>query len=108
MSYKNVKYGKNRIRRNYARVQTNVELPNLIEIQTKSFDWFVHDGLKKLFAEISPISNGGRYELSFGDFEFDEPENSIEESKRKKTNFNREERRKEVKDGMFADRSHSR
>ena len=89
MNYKNVKYGKNRIRRNYARVQTNVELPNLIEIQTKSFDWFIHDGLKKLFAEISPISNGGRYELTFGDFEFDEPENSIEESKRKKTNFSR-------------------
>ena len=89
MNYKNVKYGKNRIRRNYARVQTNVELPNLIEVQTKSFDWFIHDGLKKLLKEISPITNGGRYELYFGDFEFDEPENSIEESKRKKTNYSR-------------------
>lgn len=89
LSYKNVKYGKNRIRRNYARVQTNVELPNLIEIQTKSFDSFIHDGLKKLFAEISPISNGGRYELYFGDFDFEEPENSIEECKRKKTNYSR-------------------
>ena len=89
MNYKNVKYGKNRIRRNYARVQTNVELPNLIEVQTKSFDWFIHDGLKKLLSEISPITNGGRYELYFGDFEFDEPENSIEESKRKKTNYSR-------------------
>ena len=41
LSYKNVIYGKNRVRRNYSRVQTNVELPNLIEIQTKSFEWFI-------------------------------------------------------------------
>ena len=89
MNYKNVKYGKNRIRRNYARVQTNVELPNLIEIQTKSFDWFIHDGLKNLLKEVSPITNGGRYELYLGNFEFDEPECSIGEAKRKKGNFSR-------------------
>ena len=55
MSYKNVQYGRTRVRRNYARVQTNVELPNLIEIQTKSFDWFMKDGLSALFKELSPI-----------------------------------------------------
>ena len=67
LGYKNVKYGKNRIRRNYSRVQTNVELPNLIEVQTKSFDWFIHEGLKKLFAEISPIKDHGEnLELYFG------------------------------------------
>ena len=40
-------YGKNRVRRNYSRVQINAELPNLIEVQTKSFDWFVKEGLYK-------------------------------------------------------------
>ena len=90
MGYKNVKYGKNRIRRNYSRVQTNVELPNLIEVQTKSFDWFIHEGLKKLFAEISPIKDHGEnLELYFGDFEFDEPKYSITEAMRNDMNYSR-------------------
>lgn len=55
LSYKNVQYGRTRVRRNYASVQTNVELPNLIEIQTKSFAWFMDEGLRALFKEISPI-----------------------------------------------------
>ena len=54
LSYKNVIYGKDRVRRNYSRVQTNVELPNLIEIQTKSYDDFINNGLKRLFATVSP------------------------------------------------------
>ena len=54
LGYKNVKYGKNRIRRNYSRVQTNVELPNLIEVQTGSFQWLIAKGLNDLFQEISP------------------------------------------------------
>ena len=90
MSYKNVKYGRNRIRRNYSRVQTNVELPNLIEIQTKSFDWFVSTGLKNLFAEFSPIKDyGGNLELYFDNFEFDEPKYSIPEAKRNDMNYSR-------------------
>ena len=59
LSYKNIQYGRTRVRRNYARVQTNVELPNLIEIQTKSFEWFLKDGLASLFKELSPIKDHG-------------------------------------------------
>jgi DNA-directed RNA polymerase subunit beta len=55
LSWKNVQYGKKRVRRNYARVQTNVELPNLIEVQTGSFQWLIETGLNELFHEISPI-----------------------------------------------------
>ena len=69
MSYKNVIYGKNRVRRNYSRVQTNVELPNLIEIQTKSFEWFITEGIKELFTELSPIKDHGEnMELYFEGF----------------------------------------
>ena len=90
MSYKNVKYGRDRIRRNYSRVQTNVELPNLIEIQTKSFEWFVSTGLKNLFEEFSPIKDyGGNLELHFENFEFDEPKYSIPEAKRNDKNYSR-------------------
>ena len=57
MSYKNVVYGKDRVRRDYSRIQTNVEMPNLIEIQTESFAWFMNEGLKDLFNEITPITS---------------------------------------------------
>ena len=99
MSWKPEIYGKNRVRRNYSRVQTNVELPNLIEVQTKSFDWFVKEGLKELFKEISPIRDHVReqgeqgertkLELYFDDYEFDEPKYTIAESKRNEVNYSR-------------------
>ncbi len=88
MSFKNVVYGKNRIRRNYSRVQTNVELPNLIEVQTKSFQWFVDQGIKELFKELSPIKDHGeKLELYLGNYEFEEPKYSIQEAKRNDVNY---------------------
>ena len=48
MNYKNVNYGKKSVRRNYSKIRTDVDLPGLIEIQTKSFDWFVNEGLKEV------------------------------------------------------------
>ena len=90
MSYKTVKYGKFRERRNYSRVKSNVELPNLIEVQTDSFDWFVKNGLKELFKDISPISNFTEtIELYFEDYEFDEPKHTILECKEKECTYSR-------------------
>ncbi|MFA6661800.1 MAG: hypothetical protein WCS56_02050, partial [Bacilli bacterium] len=88
MSYKTVISGKNRKRRNYSKVQTNVELPNLIDIQTKSFEWYQNEGLKELFREVSPISDyNKKMELYFGDYEFEEPKFSIAESKRRSLDY---------------------
>ena len=88
MSWKNVVYGKNRVRRNYSRVQTNVELPDLVEVQTKSFKWFIETGLKELFEEFSPIrDHGERLELYFENYEFEEPKYSIPEAKRKDVTY---------------------
>ncbi|HHU55114.1 MAG TPA: DNA-directed RNA polymerase subunit beta [Acholeplasmataceae bacterium] len=90
MSYKNVVYGKNRIRRNYSRVQTNIDLPNLIEVQTESFKWFLEEGIKELFAEISPIKDySEKLELFLGDYEFEEPKYSIYEAKKNDVNYAR-------------------
>ena len=66
MSFKNVVYGKNRVRRNYSKVKTNVELPNLIEIQTKSFEWFMKEGIKDLFKEIPLIRRKLRIVCIYG------------------------------------------
>ena len=90
MSYKNVQYGRKTIRRNYARVQTHVELPDLIAVQTESFKWFINEGLETLFKELSPIkdhSDGEKFELHFLDHEFDEPKYSIKESKIHNVNY---------------------
>ena len=90
MSYKNIQYGRTRVRRNYGRVQTNVELPNLIEVQTESFKWLVETGLKELFTELSPIKeheDGGKVELSFLDYEFSEPKYTIKEAKMHNVNY---------------------
>ncbi len=88
MGWKNVTYGKNRVRRNYSRVLVNADLPNLIEVQTKSFDAFINEGIKELFKEISPIKDHGeKLELYFGDYEFDEPKYSIHLAKKNDTNY---------------------
>ena len=90
VNYKTVKYGKTRERRNYSRVKSNVELPNLIEVQTESFEWFMQTGLQELFADISPITNfNGDVELYFGDFEFEPPKYSVNECKEKDLNYSR-------------------
>jgi DNA-directed RNA polymerase subunit beta len=72
-------------------VKTNVELPDLIEVQTNSFKWFATEGLKELFKELSPIKdhNGDKFELHFGEFEFDEPKYDIKQSKIHDVNYAR-------------------
>ena len=57
--------------------------PNLVEIQTSSYKWFLKDGLKELFKEVSPIKDfaGKDLELHFQDFYFDEPKYDEEYAK---------------------------
>src|SRR3989338_4183261 len=52
-----------------------VSQPNLAEIQTKSYEWFLKNGFKEIFEEISPIKDytGKELELHFVDYYFDEP-----------------------------------
>lgn len=90
MNYKNVNYGKKSVRRNYSKIRTEVELPDLIEIQTKSFDWFVNEGLAELFKDISPITSfNGDLKLSFGEHHFENPKFSIVDCKLRDVNYAR-------------------
>ena len=90
MNYKNVNYGKKSVRRNYSKIRTEVELPNLIEIQTKSFDWFVQTGLEELFQDVSPITSfNGSLKLYFGEHHFEDAEFSIVDCKLRDINYAR-------------------
>jgi DNA-directed RNA polymerase subunit beta len=61
-------------RKSYARIPDVLELPRLIEVQLKSFEWFRDEGFAELFQEISPIvSFNKNLELHFLDYRFDEP-----------------------------------
>ena len=65
----------NSSRKNYARIQEVLPVPNLIRVQIDSFRWFLEEGLKELFAEISPITDftGKNLELQLLDYTFGTP-----------------------------------
>ena len=59
------------MRMSYSRQREVLELPNLIEIQKKSYEWFLSEGLREAFDDISPISDfSGNLSLEFVDFKF--------------------------------------
>ena len=60
------------------RKNESIAIPNLIQIQQKSFDWFKTEGLRELFEEISPIQDyaGGRFELNLLEHKFWEHQNN--------------------------------
>ncbi len=90
MSYKLVDYGKKRQRRNYSRVKSNVDLPDLIKVQTESFKWFIDKGLAELFRDISPIQNfTENIELYFEDYELSDEKYDISESKIKDMTYSK-------------------
>jgi len=62
-------------KRKFFKRQSMVSLPNLIEPQIRSYEWFLKEGLREILDEISPISDftGKELELSFGDYYLDEP-----------------------------------
>src|ERR687884_1409431 len=70
-----------RERHPYARLQsTEVQLPDLVEIQLNSFQKFLDEGIQKTFTEISPIEDyTGSYAVEFGEERFDDPPVSVEE-----------------------------
>jgi DNA-directed RNA polymerase subunit beta len=90
VSYKLVKYGRKRERRNYSKVKSNVALPDLIKVQTDSFKWFIEKGLGELFRDISPIQNfTENIELYFEDYEFNDAKYDISESKIKDMTYSK-------------------
>ncbi len=83
-----VKLGKN-TRMSYGKIQEILEMPNLIEIQKNSYDWFLDEGLKDVFHDVSPITDyAGNLILEFIDYRLeDTPKYDIEECKERDTTY---------------------
>ena len=78
MAYITKKFGDYRERRSYAKTKNAIELENLLEIQKKSYNWFIDEGIKEVFEDIFPVESfTGNLALEFGNYSFDEPRYSI-------------------------------
>ena len=76
-----VRVGK-RTRYSYARIKEVMEMPHLLDIQRKSYEWFLREGLEEILRDISPISDfNGNLKLFFGKFKLGEPKYTLEECK---------------------------
>ena len=83
-----VKYGKHRVRRSYSRIKEVLDLPNLIEIQTNSYNWFLDEGLREMFEDIMPIEDfAGNLSLEFVDYQLLEPKYTVEEARQHDANY---------------------
>ena len=82
MAYTIKKFGDHRERRSYAKTKNAIQLGNLLEIQKKSYDWFITDGIKEVFDDIFPVESfTGNLSLEFGEYSFDAPRYTIKECK---------------------------
>ncbi|WP_199173135.1 DNA-directed RNA polymerase subunit beta [Sporosarcina sp. P2] len=83
-----VQYGQHRQRRSFARIKEVLDLPNLIEIQTASYEWFLEEGLREMFRDISPIQDfTGNLSLEFIDYKLGDPKYPVDESKERDVTY---------------------
>ncbi len=83
-----VNYGKHRTRKSFARISEVLELPNLIEIQTNSYQWFLDEGLREMFKDISPIEDfAGNLSLEFLDYQLQDSKYTVEEARSHDANY---------------------
>ena len=81
-------YQGKRKRHNYGKITEVLEMPNLIDIQRTSYDWFLTEGLLEMFRDISPIQDfTGNLVLEFIDFTFGEPKYDVEECKERDATY---------------------
>ncbi len=88
VNVKEQKLGKN-VRMSFSKTKNTLELPNLVEIQTKSFKWFLEKGLLEVLHDVSPITDySGNLSIEFLSFSLDsKPKYSVEECKERDANY---------------------
>lgn len=83
-----VQLGRN-VRMSYSKIEEVLDMPNLIEVQKDSYKWFLDEGLREVFRDVSPITDyTGNLVLEFVDYSLDEnPKYSVEECKERDATF---------------------
>ncbi len=77
-----------RKRVDFSKIDQPLELPNLIEVQKRSFEWFMTEGLAESFAEFSPIENSaGTMQIVFGEHQFGDAPNTVAECRAKDESY---------------------
>ncbi len=88
MAYKTLKFGDYRKRRSFAKSKNTLELADLLEIQKKSYQDFLTNGIKEVFDELFPVSSfTGNISLELGEYSFETPRYSIKEAKERMVNY---------------------
>ncbi len=89
VNVRDVKLGKGVVRKSFAKIDEVLEMPNLIDIQKSSYKWFLEEGLKEVFKDMSSIKDYNEtLELSFIDYRLDkEPKYTIAECKERDTTY---------------------
>ena len=88
VNVKDVQLGKNVVRKSFAKINEVLEMPNLIDIQKSSYKWFLDEGLREVFKDVSIKDYNNTLELSFIDYRLDaEPKYTIAECKERDTTY---------------------
>ena len=88
MAYTNKKFGDYTVRRRYSKTDNAIELKDLLEIQKKSYNEFITEGIKEVFDDIFPVESfTGNLKLEFGEYSLDEPRHSIKECKERYSTY---------------------
>ena len=83
-----VNYGQHRTRRSFSRIKEVLKLPNLTDVQTQSYKWFLDEGISEMFADIMPISDfSGKLSLEFVDYKLLKPKYTLEEARDHDANY---------------------
>ena len=88
MAYKKQKFGDYRERINFAKSSNTLELADLLEIQKKSYQNFIENGIKETFEDLFPVESfTGNISLEFGEYSLEKPRYSIKEAKERMVNY---------------------
>ncbi len=88
VNLKEQRLGQN-VRKSFSRTRFNLEMPNLVEVQTKSYKWFLEEGLMEVLRDVSPITDySGNLSIEFVSYSIGkEPRYSVEECKERDANY---------------------
>ncbi|MGI6329481.1 MAG: DNA-directed RNA polymerase subunit beta [Bacilli bacterium] len=88
MAYKFEKFGDYTERVTFSKIGNSLELKDLLEIQKKSYQWFIEEGIKEVFLDLFPVESfSGVLSLEFGDYNLEEPRRNVKQCKDRESTY---------------------